>query len=878
MSTPITSAEYQDLDLRVKTLKASLEQVKSDRDNTLTLLSTKLETSTFKKYSTLIEQQINAFSVQLNTFTAIALDPIVTSIGTLSSSGFLVVDPTNDLVYSRTFAGTTNRISVTNSNGISGNPTIDIASTYTGQSSITTLGVVTNGTWNGNLIGITYGGTGANTANAALNNLLPSQAGNANKVLLTDGSNVSWYDASSLGYTNEQAQDAIAAALTNSSTVNFSYNDTLNQITAVVNQANLVLSQSQITNLVSDLANKASLVHTHLNADITDFSTGVDARITLQKGAANGLATLDGSSKIPSSQLPSYVDDVLEYANFSSLPVTGSTGLIYITLDNNKTYRWSGSIYIEISPSEVISVNSLTGIVTLTTSNISEGSNQYFTDERAQDAIGSILQDSSTVDFTYDDLNGTITASVIQAALTLSQSQVTNLITDLSGKQPLNSNLTTISGLSPSDNDILQRKAGAWTNRTMAQLKSDLTLIKSDVGLANVDNTSDINKPVSTAQQSAIDAKVADAINDGTTTIAPSQNAVFDALASKQNLDATLTALASFNSNGILTQTAADTFTSRTITGTASRVLVSNGNGVSGNPTLDIDSAYDTFVLNRSNHTGTQLSSTISDLTSTINATNARIAVNKNSGATVGTRRRLNLIEGTNVTITVADDNANEEIDITIASTGGGGISDGDKGDITVSGSGSTWTIDNQVITDAKLRDSAATSVIGRAAGSSGSVADITASADNQVLVRTSGSLTFGTITSASVSDFNEAVQDAAFNAVVAGDGIDLNYNDAANTLTITNKIKVGQVTIDFGAIEDTSLVHTVSAPWITSSTILMANMAYESTTDHDPDDIMWDQVTVAPGQIINATSFQLALTAPEGTWGKYKVNYIAYL
>jgi hypothetical protein len=73
----------------------------------------------------------------------------------------------------------------------------------------------------------------------------------------------------------------------------------------------------------------------------------------------------------------------------------------------------------------------------------------------------------------------------------------------LSGYQPLNGNLTTISGLSPSNDDILQRKAGAWTNRTMAQVKTDLVMVKGDVGLGNVDNTSDVNKPVSTAQAAA---------------------------------------------------------------------------------------------------------------------------------------------------------------------------------------------------------------------------------------------------------------------------------------------------------------------------------------------------------------------------------------
>lgn len=54
---------------------------------------------------------------------------------------------------------------------------------------------------------------------------------------------------------------------------------------------------------------------------------------------------------MPSSQLPSYVDDVIEVTDFATLPVTGETGKIYITLDTNKTYRWTGSTYVEISSS-----------------------------------------------------------------------------------------------------------------------------------------------------------------------------------------------------------------------------------------------------------------------------------------------------------------------------------------------------------------------------------------------------------------------------------------------------------------------------------------------------------------------------------------------
>jgi hypothetical protein len=55
-------------------------------------------------------------------------------------------------------------------------------------------------------------------------------------------------------------------------------------------------------------------------------------------------------SKVPASQLPSYVDDVLEYPTLSGFPITGESGKIYVALDSNKLYRWSGTTYIEVSP------------------------------------------------------------------------------------------------------------------------------------------------------------------------------------------------------------------------------------------------------------------------------------------------------------------------------------------------------------------------------------------------------------------------------------------------------------------------------------------------------------------------------------------------
>ena len=77
----------------------------------------------------------------------------------------------------------------------------------------------------------------------------------------------------------------------------------------------------------------------------------VGAIDTSLKGANSGVAELDSTGKVPTTQLPSYVDDVEEYADYAALPSTGESGKIYITLDDNKTYRWSGSIYVVIGSS-----------------------------------------------------------------------------------------------------------------------------------------------------------------------------------------------------------------------------------------------------------------------------------------------------------------------------------------------------------------------------------------------------------------------------------------------------------------------------------------------------------------------------------------------
>ena len=77
-------------------------------------------------------------------------------------------------------------------------------------------------------------------------------------------------------------------------------------------------------------------------------------------GAANGVASLDSSGRIPASQIPGGFDNIKEYNNLKSFPTTGEEGKIYVAKDTNLTYRWTGTQYIEISPSLALGETSKT--------------------------------------------------------------------------------------------------------------------------------------------------------------------------------------------------------------------------------------------------------------------------------------------------------------------------------------------------------------------------------------------------------------------------------------------------------------------------------------------------------------------------------------
>ena len=109
------------------------------------------------------------------------------------------------------------------------------------------------------------------------------------------------------------------------------------------------------TEVNTKLATKSNTGHTHTKSEITDLATWAraDTKPSYNFSEIGGSVdvTRQLSGKIPEANLPSYVDDVLEYNSKSNFPMSGETGKIYVDISTNLTYRWGGSAYVEISPS-----------------------------------------------------------------------------------------------------------------------------------------------------------------------------------------------------------------------------------------------------------------------------------------------------------------------------------------------------------------------------------------------------------------------------------------------------------------------------------------------------------------------------------------------
>ena len=193
-----------------------------------------------------------------------------------------------------------------------------------------------------------------------------------------------------------------------------------------------------------------------------------------EMGVAGGVATLDATGKVPSSQLPSFVDDVIEVDSYDNLPTTGEAGKIYVTKDTNLTYRWSGSRYIEISASLALGETSSTAYPGDKGKATTDSLNAHLADFNNPHKVDKAQVGLGNVDNTSDKDKPVSDAT----------QQLINEV-----KESINSGNTTIT-------DNLTKHIEDYNNPHK--------VTKDQVGLGNVDNTSDKDKPLSDAAKEAI--------------------------------------------------------------------------------------------------------------------------------------------------------------------------------------------------------------------------------------------------------------------------------------------------------------------------------------------------------------------------------------
>lgn len=233
----------------------------------------------------------------------------------------------------------------------------------------------------------------------------------------------------------------------------------------------------------------------HVSGVTSAIQTQINSKISsTEKGAANGVASLDGSGKVPVAQLPNAIMEYQGTWNATTNSPTladgaGSIGDVYRVTVAGSQNLGSGSITYAVGDYAILnsslvwekadttdavsSVNGFIGTVVLSTTDIAEGTNLYYTDERAQDAIGTILVDSASIDLTYNDATPSITAAVLPAGVNHNalQNYVANEHVDHSTVQIATASST--SGLTGGGTIAATRNLSVDINGTTAETSAD---------------------------------------------------------------------------------------------------------------------------------------------------------------------------------------------------------------------------------------------------------------------------------------------------------------------------------------------------------------------------------------------------------------------
>lgn len=275
----------------------------------------------------------------------------------------------------------------------------------------------------------------------------------------------------------------------------------------------------------SEINTQLGISDDSLHKELTNFKN--------TKGKANGLASLDDSGKVPSTQLPSYVDDVLEFTQLDQLPKPGESGKIYVVTSTNLQYRWSGSDYVEISKSLALGetsstaypgdkgkattdvVNSLSdnlvndvlvsqsdkNSVSLTIKSITKNPVKKNKELLLVDGEPILLTDNTPI-LLADNVNDGLYDQADDKLITINQaSSFTAGVMSASDKTKLDG-LKAQAEIDTSISNVQNNLNAHINNRTNPH-----RVTKGQIGLDQVDNTSDANKPISNATQTALNGK-----------------------------------------------------------------------------------------------------------------------------------------------------------------------------------------------------------------------------------------------------------------------------------------------------------------------------------------------------------------------------------